>query len=289
MSRRQRRSKPSQKTIQVWLPRKDANKQKRQCKQSPEIDMISSVGDEQMKEEPSKEEMAEELEQLQRQISLMKYLMGTLTVPNPILKEKEELSDKAAVLLQEQNPGIWIPSPVPPSQLLPGLVAAGLITPIPLRAIAGSSSSRYNPCCDFHMGSPGHETDKCFSLRHIIQNLIDQHLLNFRTKEESAPHLSQGQVLESNSSGPVSVNDEVPHGKRRFDPSLLLIPIFAQLRFIQKEKKKPRLLLVLEKAPAGRRGIKRRCKSILSCIIDKVKKFGGFSGACNTPAASYLN
>lgn len=116
--------------------------------------------------------------------------------------------------MQEQNPGILIPSPVPPSQLLPGLVAAGLITPIPLRAIAGSSSSRYNPCCDFPMGSPGHETDKCFSLRHIIQNLIDQHLLNFRTKEESAPHLSQGQVLSSNSSGPVSVNDErFPMGK----------------------------------------------------------------------------
>ena len=130
------------------------------------------------------------MEQFQRQISLMKYLMGTPTVPNQMRKEKDEFSDKAAVLLQEQNPGIWIPSPVPPSP--PGLVAAGLKTPIPLRAIAGSSSSGYNPCCGFHMGSPGHETDKCFGL--IIQNLIDQHLLNFRTKEESAPHLSQGQV-----------------------------------------------------------------------------------------------
>lgn len=44
--------------------------------------------------------------------------------------------------------------PVPPSQLLPGLVAAKLITPVPLKAFSRSQTSKngQESYCEYHMG-----------------------------------------------------------------------------------------------------------------------------------------
>ena len=52
---------------------------------------------------------------------------------------------------------------VPPSQLLPGLVAAKLITPVPLILQVPNFENGQESYCEYHMGSAGYSTDQCFA------------------------------------------------------------------------------------------------------------------------------
>ena len=38
-------------------------------------------------------------------------------------------------------------------------------------------------------GAPGHWTDRCYNLRHRIQDLRDQHLLEFKIETENKPNV----------------------------------------------------------------------------------------------------
>lgn len=55
------------------------------------------------------------------------------------------------------------------------MVAAGKITPIPARPPPNPLPRNFNQNakCAYHSGQPGHSTDDCFSLRHKIQDMID--------------------------------------------------------------------------------------------------------------------
>ncbi|KAF5185323.1 hypothetical protein FRX31_025088 [Thalictrum thalictroides] len=48
--------------------------------------------------------------------------------------------------------------------------------PIPPKPVSDPPPRTYDPNarCDYHMGSPGHWTDRCYNLRHRIQDLRDQ-------------------------------------------------------------------------------------------------------------------
>ena len=169
-------------------------------------------------------QMASDLEQLKAQMKVMVQLMATLAEPTShenkkILQQKNDNQSQAQIRKFD-------PLPVSPSQLLPGLVAAGLLTPIPLRVTAGSLSKGFDPevRCDFHMGSPGHDTNKCHSLRHAIQNLIDKHLLNFQRSKGSTSFPFKSKFSEFEDSGLISIGKAIPYKKRRFDPSLFITP-----------------------------------------------------------------
>lgn len=197
LSRRKHQSDPPQKSISLksWFQqhKKDKHTKTQEKAQSDdflEVDILSTIEDEPARElekalteEPSMRQMASDLEQLKAQMKVMVQLMATLAEPTShenkkILQQKNDNQSQA----QRRK---FDPLPVSPSQLLPGLVAAGLLTPIPLRVTAGSLSKGFDPevRCDLNMGSPGHDTNKCHSLRHAIQNLIDKHLLHFQRSE----------------------------------------------------------------------------------------------------------
>lgn len=73
--------------------------------------------------------------------------------------------------------------PVRPSQLLPHLLAAGMITlPTPPMKNPTPRILNSSPRCDFHSGMIGHATDQCYTLQHQIQNLLSQNLLAFEQK-----------------------------------------------------------------------------------------------------------
>ncbi|OVA11879.1 hypothetical protein BVC80_741g10 [Macleaya cordata] len=63
----------------------------------------------------------------------------------------------------------------PLSAMLPGLVEAGLITLLEPRPVRDPPPTWFNPNqhCDYHQG-PGHLTDKCWNLRHVIQDLLEE-------------------------------------------------------------------------------------------------------------------
>lgn len=67
-----------------------------------------------------------------------------------------------------------------------------VVTPVPPRPLTDPPPKGYDPKarCDYHMGgAPGHWTDRCYNLRHRIQDLRDQHLLEFKIETENKPNL----------------------------------------------------------------------------------------------------
>ena len=66
----------------------------------------------------------------------------------------------------------------PMSQVYDKLKGKGLLKPLNPRPILNPLPSRFNvnKRCAYHRG-PGHETDHCFTLRHAIQDLIDNKVI----------------------------------------------------------------------------------------------------------------
>ena len=67
---------------------------------------------------------------------------------------------------------------MPMSQVFDKLKAKGLLKPLNPRPIPNPLPSRFglNKRCAYHQG-PGHDTDRCFTLRHAIQDLIDNKVI----------------------------------------------------------------------------------------------------------------
>ena len=64
------------------------------------------------------------------------------------------------------------------SEVLEKLQAKGLLKPLDPKPIPHPMHISYNPHahCKYHQGG-GHTTDKCYNLRHAIQNLIDEKVI----------------------------------------------------------------------------------------------------------------
>lgn len=108
--------------------------------------------------------------------------------------------------------------PYPPSQLLPQLLAAKLIELVPLRPNPPPRSYDPNARCEFHMGGIGHWTNRCFNLRHRIQDLIDAGLLRFE-KDESKVNQNASPVKGNVEGSPLT--DVATKGREGLDSSLL--------------------------------------------------------------------
>ena len=68
------------------------------------------------------------------------------------------------------------------TELLPHLTRNGLIVPFPLKPVQPLYPKGYDPNakCDYHAGSVGHSTERCWGLKHKVQDLIDMGLLSFK-------------------------------------------------------------------------------------------------------------
>lgn len=99
------------------------------------------------------------------------------------MQDQPRVTTQANPTKAKKGPRKFNSLPVPPSQLLPQLIAAKLLAPIPPRPVSNPPPKdliQKKAHCEYHMGAPGHWTDRCYNLRHKIQDLIDQHLLEFQ-------------------------------------------------------------------------------------------------------------
>ncbi|RDX84408.1 hypothetical protein CR513_34540, partial [Mucuna pruriens] len=77
------------------------------------------------------------------------------------------------------------PVPMSYTALLPILLQKQLITTMPLRPQEPPYSKTYDPNtkCDFHEGGIGHSTERCWTLKHKVQDLVDGGWIKFRENE----------------------------------------------------------------------------------------------------------
>ncbi|RDY01971.1 hypothetical protein CR513_14635, partial [Mucuna pruriens] len=71
------------------------------------------------------------------------------------------------------------------TKLFPLLLEQKLIEVVPLKPIELPYPRSYKPNnrCDYHGGAIGHATERCWSLKHKVQDLLDNGLLGFEDKE----------------------------------------------------------------------------------------------------------
>src|SRR3954470_5135052 len=79
---------------------------------------------------------------------------------------------------------------MPMSQVLQQLLNQNLITLLPSYSIPTNPAPgyKYHARCAYHSNSPGHDTEDCGPLKHKIQDLIDDKIIDFHSPEE--PHMA---------------------------------------------------------------------------------------------------
>lgn len=80
----------------------------------------------------------------------------------------------------------------------------------------------FNARCEFHSGGTGHTTDKCYNLRHKIQDLIDQELLEFETGEDKPNVIQQRPPPRGSSNNTGPLINKISDKKLGFSPSQLI-------------------------------------------------------------------
>ena len=115
-----------------------------------------------------------------RQLGLPNKIIGRLSRPNsnnrgkcPISKVSEGQGQRQA-RRQDRPLGEFTPLPLPMSKLMGGLVQKGMLTLLEPKPTPNPLPWGYDPnaICHYHQ-SRGHWTDKCWNLRHAIQDFFD--------------------------------------------------------------------------------------------------------------------
>ncbi|RDX97564.1 hypothetical protein CR513_19652, partial [Mucuna pruriens] len=90
-----------------------------------------------------------------------------------------------------RKPQTLTPIPMSYIELLPQLLEQKLMEIIPLKPLEPPYPRSYDPNarCDYHGGAVGHATERCWSLKHKVQDLLDGGLLDFQ---------DQGPNIQSN-------------------------------------------------------------------------------------------
>ncbi|XP_058728109.1 uncharacterized protein LOC131599884 [Vicia villosa] len=106
-----------------------------------------------------------------------------------LLIEKEEDQHR-----QQDGQGKWKSKPkrlftplhMPMSQVLQQLLNQNLITLLPPYSLPTNPAPgyKYHARCAYHSNSPGHDTKDCGPLKHKIQDLIDENIIDFDSPEE---------------------------------------------------------------------------------------------------------
>ena len=109
--------------------------------------------------------------------------------------------------------------PMPMSQGYDKLKAKGLLKPLDPRPIPNPLPSRINvnKRCAYHQG-PGHETDRCFTLRHAIYDLIDSKVIAQPTR----PSITSNPLPNHNFGKGVRINCLMTEEENKEDPSDLI-------------------------------------------------------------------
>ncbi|RDX73371.1 hypothetical protein CR513_47029, partial [Mucuna pruriens] len=95
-------------------------------------------------------------------------------------------SSRNARFAQQNAPGKTLSLiPMTYMELFPFLLQNNLIVVVPLRPVEPPYPKSCDPnmMCDYHGGIIRHPTEKCWSLRHKVQDLIDGGWLRFRERE----------------------------------------------------------------------------------------------------------
>ncbi|RDX93934.1 hypothetical protein CR513_23744, partial [Mucuna pruriens] len=125
----------------------------------------------------------------QGQSKLVLSSTGIVSLPDP--------SPQAgtAATQETQNPRVarqrrvFTPIPMPYSTLFPLLLQKGMIAVMPFKPLEPPYPRSYDPSakCDYHSGAVGHSTERCWSFKHKVQDLIEAGWLGF---EGNKPNIS---------------------------------------------------------------------------------------------------
>ncbi|XP_070022536.1 uncharacterized protein [Nicotiana sylvestris] len=124
----------------------------------------------------------------------------------------------------------------PCSILLPKLVQMGLLQPVPqTRQNPASPAYRAGTRCTYHPGEEGHDTDNCWTLKRVMENLIEQRKIVLR--DEYIPNATNN-PLPAHNNGPIigMICED-----KEFDPTLKVIIAIADVQ------KKPKVAPKQEK------------------------------------------
>src|SRR3954462_4643836 len=115
----------------------------------------------------------------------------------------------------------FTPLPMPLSQALQQLLNQNLITLLPPYSFPTNPAPGYkcHARCAYHSNSPGHDTEDCGPLKHKIQDLIDDKVIDFNSPEE--PHMAnagynrKGRNEPNQSVGTILISTPVPEQRRK--------------------------------------------------------------------------
>ncbi|XP_058784004.1 uncharacterized protein LOC131658761 [Vicia villosa] len=117
----------------------------------------------------------------------------------------------------------FTPLHVPLSNVLQQLLNQNLITLLPPYPVHVNPAPGYMYIarCAYHSSSPGHDTEDCGPLKHNIQYLIDERIIDFKTPEE--PHMAdtvhhqKGYNEHNQSVGAVLISTLAPQQQIKLD------------------------------------------------------------------------
>ncbi|KAF8396321.1 hypothetical protein HHK36_017936 [Tetracentron sinense] len=150
----------------------------------------------------------------------------------------------------EKKYRVFTKLPVRPSELLPTLLEGQLIKLLEPKNGNGANSKFFNANehCDFHMGAAGHSTDRCYPLKHAIQDLIDSNLLIFNpapTTQNTNINQNPFPTHANNNASSSRTTNMIETEEIGFDPSQLIAPAGAKIRvYFDKKKSFPAINLV---------------------------------------------
>src|SRR4051812_41183532 len=113
--------------------------------------------------------------------------------------------------------------PMPLSQVLQQLLNQNLITLLPPYSFPAKPvpGYKYHARCAYHSNSPGHDIEDCWQLKHKIQDLIDDKIIDFNSPKE--PHLTnvvhnrKSRNEHNQSVGTILISAPVPQRRRKSD------------------------------------------------------------------------
>src|SRR4051812_45077488 len=143
-----------------------------------------------------------------------------------IEKEKNQYKYQGGQDNQRSKPKrSFTPLHMPLSQAMQQLLNQNLITLLPPYSLPTNPAPgyKYHARCAYHSNSPGHDTEDCGPLKHMIQDLIDCKIIDFNSPEK--PHMAntgynrKGRNELNQSVGTIPISTLAPQQRRKSDTS----------------------------------------------------------------------
>src|SRR3954462_5295755 len=139
-----------------------------------------------------------------------------------IEKEKNQYKHQGGQDNQRSKPKrSFTPLHMSLSQALQQLLNQSLITLLPPYSlpINPAPGYKYHARCAYHSNSPGHDTEDCGPLKHMIQDLIDGKIIDLNSLEKpymaNAVYDQKGRNKHNQSAGTILISTLVPQQGRK--------------------------------------------------------------------------